>query len=107
MINIFLDDLRQCPEGFILVKNVSECKKLLIENEVNILSLDHDLGLHDETGYNIALFLVEELQSFGRNYWPNEIYLHTDNPVGRQNMFQLLDRWKPEGVVIRLYSFRQ
>ena len=44
MIHVYLDDLRPCPQGFTLAKDVKECISLLQECEVDILSLDHDLG---------------------------------------------------------------
>ena len=54
MVNIFLDDNRQCPERFIIARNASDCRFLLLNNEVNILSLDHDLSDADaETGYDL------------------------------------------------------
>ena len=44
MIHVYLDDLRPCPQGFALAKDAKECISLLQEFEVDILSLDHDLG---------------------------------------------------------------
>ena len=96
MIDIFMDDLRPCPEGFTLAKDALECRMLLLENEVNILSLDHDLG-ETETGYDFVKWLVE-IGMDDPNIYPKVIYLHTANPVGRHNMFQLLERYKPDWV---------
>ena len=96
MINVFMDDLRQSPEGFILARNALECRLLLLENEVNILSLDHDLG-DTETGYDFVKWLVEA-GMYEVSIYPKVIYLHTANPVGRHNMFQLLERYKPDWV---------
>lgn len=106
-MNIYLDDIRPCPEGFVIARTKRDCMKLLEENKVEILSLDHDLGAEMfGTGYDVAMFIVEQQEIYNRNIWPKEIYLHTDNPVGRQNMFQLLDHWKPEGVIVRNYPFK-
>lgn len=44
MINVYLDDLRDCPDGFTLARTFEEAVKLFENNEVNILTLDHDLG---------------------------------------------------------------
>lgn len=101
MINIYLDDLRPAPDGFILVKNVLECIKLIKENKskINILSLDHDLGENQPTGYNLTLWLAGQYQD-GFNYFPRKIFLHTANPVGRMNMLQLLERYKPDNVKV-------
>lgn len=41
-MNVFLDDEREPPNGFILVRNIYECIEFLRSGEVEILSLDHD-----------------------------------------------------------------
>jgi hypothetical protein len=92
VIHLFLDDLRPCPKGFVLARNAEECILLLQECDVDILSLDHNLGWGSPTGYDVAKWIVREQK------YPRQIYLHTSNPVGRQNMFQLLYHYKPEGV---------
>jgi len=96
MINLYLDDLRPCPERFILAKNALECRLLLLSNEVNVLSLDHDLSV-EETGYDLCKWLVEAGQ-YNQYIYPKVIYLHTANGVGRDNMFKLLERYKPDWV---------
>lgn len=98
MINIYLDDLRPCPEGFTLARNATDCSILLRNNAVNALSLDHDLGEADVlTGYDLCKWLIEEGISNPVIY-PNQIFLHTANGVGRDNMFKLLERYKPDWV---------
>jgi hypothetical protein len=96
MINVFLDDLRKCPEGFTLARDYSECILLLSECEVNILSLDHDLGEGEPNGYDVAKWIVKN------NRWPRRIRFHTANPVGRSNMIQLLQRYAPEWVEVEI-----
>lgn len=51
-----------------------------------LLDLDHDLG-EAKTGYDICKFIVEEKIPL------NGYILHTMNPVGRQNMEQLLSHY--------------
>jgi hypothetical protein len=98
MINVFLDDCRQPPEGFTLAKDALKCRLLLLSNEVNVLSLDHDLCDTDkETGYDFCKWLVEAGR-YEPKIYPREIYLHTANGVGRDNMFKLLERYKPDWV---------
>jgi len=98
MINLFLDGLRPPPDNFILAKDATECSTLIQNNDINILSLDHDLG-ETETGYDLVKWLVESGLEAPEIY-PKVIYLHTANPVGRQNMYQLLMRYKPEHVKV-------
>lgn len=88
-INIYLDDLRDCPEGFILAKTMEEAIELFKKDNVNILSLDHDLGEDSnnnllKTGYDFVKYFCEN------GLYANKIYIHTDNPVGRENMYQTL-----------------
>jgi len=102
MINVFMDDLRDCPDGFILVKTVSQLIYKLdelkeLDQEVNTLSLDHDLGENEPTGYDFVKYLVE-LGNYDPSVYPKQIFLHTANGVGRDNMFKLLERYKPDWV---------
>ena len=98
MINLYLDDLRPCPDNFTLARNALECRLLLLSNDVNTLSLDHDLGEVDaETGYDLCKWLVE-LGNYESSIYPKQIFLHTANGVGRDNMFKLLERYKPDWV---------
>ena len=88
-INVYLDDLRDCPEGFVLAKNIEELKKLFQTHEVGILSLDHDLGVDEKgnllpTGYDFVKYFCE----YG--LFAEKIYLHTDNTVGKENMYETL-----------------
>ena len=92
-INIYLDDLRDCPKGFVLAKTIEEVKELMKLNNVEILSLDHDLGSDTkgnvlDTGYDLVKYLCEYMNE--ENFSVDKIYLHTDNPVGRDNMFETL-----------------
>ena len=62
-INIFLDDIRKCPDGFIAARTVEEAIKLFKYN-VNIISLDHDLGQDEngnlrKTGYDFVKYFVK------------------------------------------------
>jgi hypothetical protein len=96
MINLYLDDMRRCPEGFVLAKNVEECISLLDESDVQICSLDFDLGWGQPTGHEVA----KHIASSGR--FPREIYLHTSSDYGRGQMYQTLSASLPEGV--KLYN---
>ena len=102
MINVFMDDLRDCPDGFILVKTVSQLIYKLdelkeLDQEVNIISLDHDLGENEPTGYDFVKYLIE-LGNYDPSVYPKQIFLHTANGAGRDNMFKLLERYKPDWV---------
>ncbi len=102
LINLFVDDIRECPAGFILARSYSRCPKEAIDiiesHDIHILSLDHDLGLDesgelDPTGYDIVKYICRVSKKI------NRIYLHTGNPVGRENMYQTLLGARERGFI--------
>lgn len=87
MLKIFLDDIRQAPKDWILVRNVHELKQYFLNDEYKIseISLDHDLGDGELTGYNFLNWLEEKVYNGEIKQIPI-IKLHTANPVGHKNM---------------------
>lgn len=87
-INLYLDDLRDCPENFVLAKTMDEAIELMKNNKIGIMSLDHDLGNVDgvilPTGYDFVKYICEH------GIDCDAIFLHTDNVVGRSNMYETL-----------------
>ena len=88
-INLYLDDIRECPKGFIVARTVEEAIEILETQTVGILSLDHDLGEDLEgnilkSGYDLVKYICQE------GLIVDEIRFHTANPVGRENMYQTL-----------------
>jgi len=75
MINVYLDDFRPCPKGFVLARNVEECLELLSSCKVNILSLDHDLGYGEPTGYDLVKQMVTVIMQM------RFIYIHPAHRV--------------------------
>lgn len=106
-INLYVDDLRDCPTGFRLARNVEEALYYLKHFDVHILSLDHDLGEDENknllpTGYDLVKIICEQ------NLRADKIYLHTDNVVGRDNMFQTLKGAQRRGFIdsdIEIYHY--
>lgn len=93
-INLFLDDSRPCPKGFVHAKDADECMLLLRECDVRVLSLDYNLGWNAPTGLDVARFIVAS-----RRY-PERIYLHSSSAAGRRRMFETLYPNKPDHVLI-------
>jgi hypothetical protein len=88
-INLYVDDLRDCPNEFQIARTVKQAKYYLENFNIGILSLDHDLGVDEEgcllpTGYDLVKYICEN------GLRAEKIYLHTDNSVGRENMYQTL-----------------
>lgn len=103
-MRLYVDDIRPCPEGFVLARSYEEAVEIILRKRIRVLSLDHDLG-QEKSGYDLCKFLVENCLD-SRIEWPDEIYLHTDNPVGRNNMLQLLAHYAPEITKVRHYPPR-
>jgi hypothetical protein len=85
-MKVFLDDVREAPEGWLLVRNVEQTLEILKSGEVSELSLDHDLG-ETETGYEVVTWIEEMVGLFGFMP-PRVIKVHSANPVGRKRMEQ-------------------
>lgn len=97
-INLYVDDLRDCPEGFVVARTMEDAIDYLNRYHVHILSLDHDMGEDENgnlrpTGYD----LVKHFCEYG--LYADKIYLHTDNVVGRQNMYQTLIAAQKRGFI--------
>lgn len=106
-INLYVDDLRDCPKGFVVARNVDEAIHYLENYKVSILSLDHDLGEDLEgnllpTGYDLVKIFCE------KGYHVDKIYIHTDNGVGRENMYHTLKGAQRRGFIdqdIEIYHY--
>lgn len=93
-LNIWLDDVRPAPGGYIWVKSVNQAKRVILgaENlgeDIIEINLDHDLGDYAQDGgdgIKLVLWLAET-----NRYYPIE--LHTQNVVGRENMEAVIDRY--------------
>jgi len=81
-VNIYMDDLRPCPKGWLLARTTNECLHLLETHKGNVklLSLDHDMTENDNDGYWTVKQIVD------RGLYAEVVYLHTANGVGRKNM---------------------
>lgn len=104
MIKIYLDDLRDIPtsKGFIGARTFEEAVELLMNNKVEILSLDHDLGEDSNgkellNGYDLVKWICENYNDL--NLEIHNIYIHSDNPVGREAMHQTLLASKRRGFI--------
>ena len=89
---LWVDDVRHVPNNYIgdynihIAKNYNEAINELTMFRFNVICLDHDLG-DGPTGYDICKFIVEN-----HIYCP-EYRIHTNNPAGRKNMTELLNRY--------------
>lgn len=95
MIHLYLDDFRRCPKGFSLARSGEECLMILRESEVDILSLDYELGYESNMcGRDVVKAII------GEGLFPREVYLHTSSMSGKQEMYQLFYEHKPAEMIL-------
>ena len=93
-MKLWLDDIRPAPDGFTLAHSVNEAINLILKAEndgvrIAAIDCDHDLGdyaMDGGDGIKLLDWLVER-----NTFYPIE--LHTANPVGRDNMMRLINRY--------------
>ena len=84
-MRVYLDDERTPPPGWRLVRWPDEVIALLRTNEVEELSLDHDLGDDERgTGYDVILWIERAVVEEG--FRPPPIRVHSANSSARQKM---------------------
>ncbi|KAF6565396.1 hypothetical protein G9G63_09570 [Paenibacillus sp. EKM202P] len=106
-IDLYVDDLRDCPDGFVVARSYYEAIHILETKSVGILTLDHDLGEDIDgkelpNGYDLVKYFCEH------GLRADKIYLHTDNPVGRKNMYETLLAAQRRGFIdedIEIYLY--
>ncbi|MCM1324792.1 MAG: hypothetical protein NC218_11810 [Acetobacter sp.] len=112
-IRLWLDDIRPIPQStkyWLHAKSVNEAKVAVekffeIKETVGdfeghdtwtlILDLDHDLGKYAKDGGD-AIKLLDWIEAEGINTTDIVFKIHTANPVGRQNMLQVIrkNKWR-------------
>tara|TARA_B100001059_G_scaffold155386_1_gene154980 strand:- start:175 stop:501 length:327 start_codon:yes stop_codon:yes gene_type:complete len=81
-MNVYLDDERETPAGWLRAYWPDEVIKLLKTGKVKQLSLDHDLGNDTKgTGYDVLLWI--ERAVFIDGFVPPAITVHSANSSAR------------------------
>lgn len=84
-MKIYLDDERKTPSGWTRVYWPDEVIEFLKKGNVDVISLDHDLGDDSRgTGYDVLLWIEEKVSN--TKYIPPEIIIHTANISARRKM---------------------
>ena len=95
-MKLWIDDWRPAPQGYIWAKSVKQAKLDILDREelapFEMLDLDHDAGDYVKDGGDY-IKLLDWLEETGRNY---PIRIHSQNPVGVQNMRAIIrhNGWK-------------
>lgn len=89
-LKVWLDDERPMPDGFDIHARTSEkAVEYLKSGVVSMISLDHDLGEGNGTGYEVAKYIEES--AFNGELSRMEVRVHSANPVGRMNIRRCVD----------------
>ena len=101
-LKLFLDDEREPPNDgcdWLIVRNIREAVHVLTMhwNKIDFISFDHDLGLGDSvdgfenTGMGVARWIIEQCLDDKFTLHDNfSWYVHSQNPVGAENINSLL-----------------
>jgi NAD+-processing family protein with receiver domain len=93
-MRVWLDDRREPPAGWVWVRTPHEAIDLLSSGEVEELSLDHDLGLVDDsgrerTGYDVVLWIEEQVAT--EALIPPRLAVHSANPPAHERMLRAIE----------------
>lgn len=96
-MNLWLDDIREAPEGWHHARSVMEAIDAALNNEIDQMSLDHDLGFDHyagvvdsgtPNGYHFVMWMRET------GHWPKQKpTVHSQNPDGARWMRAAIDRY--------------
>lgn len=105
-VKVWHDDIRPAPEGWVWVRTNAEARRVLTLNDVEEISLDHDLGLDSfteeqitddpellfgrgtafENGLHLVNWMIEQ------ELVPKKVTIHSWNPDGARYMAIALNR---------------
>ena len=97
---LFLDDIRDISyvypnydkDNWIVARTFNSAKTIIQEKFPYFISFDHDLG-EDMSGYDFAKYIIEF--DFDHDVIDGhfDFSVHSANPVGRENIESLLNRY--------------
>jgi NAD+-processing family protein with receiver domain len=95
-MKVWLDDIREAPEGWTRCLRPDEVIELLERGRVEEISLDYDLGLVEEPGIDwngedVLRWIERQVVEHGSSFFLPAVSVHTANPVGRQRLQRALD----------------
>lgn len=107
-MKLWVDDERPAPsdgEEWVIARTSADAIEFLKANGVESwgyesemeffdeISLDHDLGGED-TGMRVVDWMASNVE------WPSVVTIHTQNPVGRENLKRAVNAEAPADVAI-------
>lgn len=92
-MKLFVDDERECPKGWEIARDTETAIRMIaMIPDITDISLDHDDG-RGGTFQPVAYFIGEKYNN--NTFWADdlEIRIHTQNPVGRKNIKDILENY--------------
>ena len=89
-MKLYLDDERETPSDWFRTYTVDHTIDLLNSGVVKELSLDHDLGVEDSNGYDVLLWIEEQVALHG--FIPPKIYIHSANSSAKVKMMLAVEQ---------------
>jgi hypothetical protein len=78
-LRLWLDDEREIPDEYnTVVRTVEQAKALIMQGNVEAISLDNDLGVGYTQGHELAKWIKEE--AIAGRLAPLSVSVHTGNP---------------------------
>lgn len=89
-MKLWIDDVREAPDGYKWIHSVDEAKYIisLYGNKIDLIDIDHDAGAFSQFGGDY-IKLLDWLEETNQSY---PIKIHSMNPVGVQNMRQIIQK---------------
>lgn len=101
-MNIWLDDIRFAPIGWIHLHNFDEVEKFIhpTSNQddfpIDTMSFDFNLG-HEKLGIDVLKYIANLcVQDKTGRFWPKKILFHTNDSAGRKIMMDFVLRFEKE-----------
>ena len=98
-MKLYIDDIRQCPEGWQIARTVTEAIRFIhrFKEEITHISIDHDICYEingvtissPETFAPVAMYLAIMVKEDIDRRIPN-IVVHSANPIGAREIQDIL-----------------
>lgn len=99
MVNIYLDDCRKAPKGWLTATTVTELLSLMNQHKnIGWISLDNDLGAKYE-GKDFVNMLINHQLDHKDDWTVQFINVHSQNTVAADYMYKTLLNAQKHGVI--------
>ena len=92
---LYIDDVRPIPFGMVGARSSAQAIQIIATKGMpSGISFDHDLG-DDDTAMVVVNWIIEKDTQSNFTFIPEgfDYYVHSMNPIGRQNLQSKLDNY--------------